>query len=251
MSDYIPNNVLEFFSHTLTAARVPDIGAREPILTVGYKINESKPQYSNAFIRVTHFIRGEEKNKYFEAKTSVPYVVAALEQLIAYANKPFDGKKEIMSWSIKGPKIVNGKMSNERIVTAKIAVGRNEKGPFISVVHWNNKYPRIAFYPGLVDERNIANEASDSVERTYEFVAANARGWATTVLKTLIESYNRDMDSVIRGMKSKGGGNRSNNDYGNGNYSGKGNYSKSDSSYDSSSTDTSQDADADYSDFNF
>lgn len=249
MSVYIPNNVLELFSHTLSAPRVPDIGTREPILSVGFKINKDKPQYSQAFIKVAHFIRGEEKNKAFEAKTSITYVLAALQQLIAYSNKPFDGKKEIMSWSIKGPKIVNGKMSKERIVNSKIVVGRTEKGPFISVVHWNTKYPHIAFYPGVHDDMNVANEATDSVERTYEFVCANAKGWAQTIIDTLVPLYNEEMKHALRKMKQDGGGNNgggnrdSDRSYGSSN-----SYSNDDYSSDNT---TSQDEDVDYGDFNF
>lgn len=178
-SVYIPSSALDSFAHALYAERIPEVGTREPHLMVGLELNKNKPQYSTASLKATHYIRGEERTKSFEVKTKPQYIQAALQQLITYANKPYDGKREISTWEIKSNKIVNGQMTQEKITAGKIVVGRTEKGPFISVVHWNDRYPHIAFYPGLNDPNAVACP-SDEPERLYGFVCSNAIGWATT-----------------------------------------------------------------------
>ena len=223
-NQYIPSTALDSFAHALYAERLPEIGTREPYLMVGIDINKNKPQYSQATMKVTHFIRGEERNKAFEVKTKLQYIVGALQQLITYARKPYDGKREGVTWEVKAPKIVNGKMSQEKITAGKIVVGRTEKGPFISVVHWNDKYPRIGFHPGLHDPQAVTNPASDDPERVYEFVCANALGWATTVCGLLTTEYpraqNAAYDVIRRNQGGNGGGSQGGGSYGGGNYGG-------------------------------
>lgn len=125
-----------------------------------------------------------------------------------YARKPFGGNRELVTFEIKGPKIVNGKMSQEKITTGKIVVGRTEKGPFISVVHWNDRYPHIAFYPGLHEEDSVINP-SDDPERAYNYVCASALGWVETTSKLLTSEYARLQNKAfdqIRAQQGGGGG---------------------------------------------
>lgn len=227
---YIPSSALDSFSNALYAERLPDIGTREPYLMVGIDINKNKPQYSAVTVKATHFIRGEEKNKAFEIKTKLQYVKAALAQMITFADKPFDGKRELRSWNIKGPKIQNGKMTQEKIITGKLVVGRNEKGVFISVVHWNDKYPQIAFYPGLHDHHAVEHSNPDDQERSYDFVCSTARGWAETIMGLLTTEWSNSLDRIYEAMRkaqaANGGGggngggyNSNNNNNGGGNRS--------------------------------
>lgn len=205
---YIPSHALDSFAHALYAERLPEIGTRNPVFMVGIDINKSKPQYSNATLKAIHFIRGEEKNKAFEVKTKPKTIQAALQQLKEYARKPFGGNRELVTFEIKGPKIVNGKMSQEKITTGKIVVGRTEKGPFISVVHWNDRYPHIAFYPGLYEEDSVINP-SDDPERAYNYVCASALGWVETTSKLLTSEYARLQNKAfdqIRAQQGSGGG---------------------------------------------
>lgn len=205
---YIPSHALDSFAHALYAERLPEIGTRNPVFMVGIDINKSKPQYSNASLKAIHFIRGEEKNKTFEVKTKPKTIQAALQQLKEYARKPFGGNRELVTFEIKGPKIVNGKMSQEKITTGKIVVGRTEKGPFISVVHWNDRYPHIAFYPGLHEEDSVINP-SDDPERAYNYVCASALGWVETTSKLLTSEYARLQNKAfdqIRAQQGGGGG---------------------------------------------
>lgn len=223
MSDkpvYVPSSALDSFSHALYAERLPEIGTREPYLMVGLEINKNKPQYSTASIKAVHFIRGEERNKAFEVKTKPQYIQAALQQLIAYARKPYGGNRELTTWEIKSNKIVGGQMTQEKITAGKIVVGRTEKGPFISVVHWSDKYPSIPFFPGLHDP-NALGVPTDDPERTYNFVCSNAIGWATTISDLLSSEYSRGQNAVLDNMRrnqpapAQGGG---------GSYGGGGNY---------------------------
>ena len=202
---YIPSHALDSFAHALYAERLPEIGTRNPVFMVGIDINKSKPQYSNATLKAIHFIRGEEKNKAFEVKTKPKTIQAALQQLKEYARKPFGGNRELVTFEIKGPKIVNGKMSQEKITTGKIVVGRTEKGPFISVVHWNDRYPHIAFYPGLYEEDSVINP-SDDPERAYNYVCASALGWVETTSKLLTSEYARLQNKAFDQIRAQQGG---------------------------------------------
>lgn len=202
---YIPSHALDSFAHALYAERLPEIGTRNPVFMVGIDINKSKPQYSSATLKALHFIRGEEKNKAFEVKTKPKTIQAALQQLKEYARKPFGGNRELVTFEIKGPKIVNGKMSQEKITTGKIVVGRTEKGPFISVVHWNDRYPHIAFYPGLCEEDSVVNP-SDDPERAYNYVCASALGWVETTSSLLTSEYARLQNKAFDQIRSQQGG---------------------------------------------
>lgn len=253
---YIPSSALDSFANALYADRIPDIGTREPYLMVGIDINKNKPQYSAVTVKATHFIRGEEKNKAFEIKTKMQYVKAALKQMQEYATKPFDGKRENRSWNIRGPKIVNGKMSQEKILTGKLVVGRTERGVFISVVHWNDKYPTISFYPGLTDHQSVEIPNDGDQQRMYDFVCSSALGWTETILGLLTTEWsmclNRAYDA-LRKQQAQGGGNGGGNSYGgngdgyNNNNGGgynnnKGNYGSQGSGYNPNQTvDTSSD----------
>lgn len=215
---YIPSSALDSFSHALYAERLPEIGTREPYFMVGLEINKTKPQYSTASLKAVHFIRGEERTKAFEVKTKPQYIQAALQQLAEYAKKPFDRKRELTTWEVKSNKIVNGQMSQEKITAGKIVVGRTEKGPFISVVHWNDKYPHIAFFPGLHDP-NAINNPSDDEERSYNYVCATTLGWVATVSGLLTSEYSRGQNAILDNLRRSqpaqtqgGGGN-----YGGGN----------------------------------
>lgn len=221
---YIPSHALDSFAHAIYAERLPEIGTRNPVLMVGIEINKSKPQYSTASLKAIHFIRGEEKNKAFEVKTKPKTIQAALQQLKEYARKPFGGNRELVTFEIKGPKIVNGKMSQEKITTGKIVVGRTEKGPFISVVHWNDRYPHIAFYAGLNEEDSVTNP-SDDPERAYNYVCASALGWAETTSELLTIEFARLQNKAfdqLRSQQGQGGGSSSGGSYGgnNNNYGG-------------------------------
>ena len=205
---YSPSHALDSFAHALYAERLPEIGTRNPVLMVGIEINKAKPQYSTASLKAIHFIRGEEKNKTFEVKTKPKTIQAALQQLKEYARKPFGGNRELVTFEIKGPKIVNGKMSQEKITTGKIVVGRTEKGPFISVVHWNDRYPHIAFYAGLNEEDSVTNP-SDDPERAYNYVCASALGWAETTSSLLTGEFARLQNKAfdqLRAQQPQGGG---------------------------------------------
>lgn len=227
---YIPSSALDSFAHALYAERLPEIGTREPYLMAGIEINKNKPQYSTASLKVVHFIRGEERNKAFEVKTKPQYIKAALAQLMEYARKPFGGNRELTTWEIKANKIVNGQMSQEKITAGKIVVGRTEKGPFISVVHWNDKYPHIAFFPGLHDPNALGNPAGDDPERSYNFVCACALGWAQTISDLLATEFSRNqnaaLDNLRRSQPQGGGGGQGGGNYGGGgnNYGNKPNY---------------------------
>lgn len=209
MSDnvYIPSSTLDSFANALYAERLPDIGTREPYLMVGININKNNPQYSAATVKATHFIRGEEKNKAFEIKTKLAYVKSALMQMIEYSRKPFDGKRELTVWEIKAPKIVNGKMTQEKITSGKLVVGRTEKGVFISVVHWNDKYPQIAFYPGMHDVQAVGNPNADDAERSYNFICANARGWAESIKDQLTTEWSECLNTIYKQQRAAQGGN--------------------------------------------
>lgn len=237
---YIPKSALDSFSNALFAERL-ELGSREPMLTVGININQKNVQWSTADVKVIHYIRGEEKNKTFDAPTKPVIVQAALRRLAEYALIPFDSEvKKTTSWDIRGPKIVGGKMSNERITKAKLVVGRNKKGPFISVVHWNSAYPHIAFYPGLHDENNVMPSASDDPEKVYEYVCACASGWATHISQLLGTEWSYYVNKALEAMRrnqnnngggyggnSNGGGYNGNNNSGNNGYGNGGGYSTS------------------------
>ena len=198
---YVPSSALDSFAFALYAEIIPEIGTRNPLLKVKLKLNKKKPQFSSVVFEVTHFIRGEEKYKTFEIETNKVYAQAALEQLKVYAGKAFDIPKEINVWEVKAPKKVNGQMTKERVTAGKLVVGRNEKGPFISVVHWNDKYPHIAFYPGTCDQMAVVNPAAGDVKRQYEYVAGSARGWATTVGGLLITEYSYGTNLIIEQLR--------------------------------------------------
>ncbi len=222
---YIPSHALDSFAHALYAERLPEIGTRNPVLMVGIEINKVKPQYSTASLKAIHFIRGEEKNKAFEVKTKPKTIQAALQQLKEYARKPFGGNRELVTFEIKGPKIVNGKMSQEKITTGKIVVGRTEKGPFISVVHWNDRYPHIAFYAGLNEEDSVTNP-SDDPERAYNYVCASALGWAETTSNLLTVEFARLQNKAfdqLRAQQPQGGGSYSGGAASGGSYGGNNN----------------------------
>lgn len=222
---YIPSHALDSFAHALYAERLPEIGTRNPVLMVGIEINKAKPQYSTASLKAIHFIRGEEKNKAFEVKTKPKTIQAALQQLKEYARKPFGGNRELVTFEIKGPKIVNGKMSQEKITTGKIVVGRTEKGPFISVVHWNDRYPHIAFYAGLNEEDSVTNP-SDDPERAYNYVCASALGWAETTSNLLTVEFARLQNKAfdqLRAQQPQGGGSYSGDAASGGSYGGNNN----------------------------
>ena len=222
---YIPSHALDSFAHALYAERLPEIGTRNPVLMVGIEINKVKPQYSTASLKAIHFIRGEEKNKTFEVKTKPKTIQAALQQLKEYARKPFGGNRELVTFEIKGPKIVNGKMSQEKITTGKIVVGRTEKGPFISVVHWNDRYPHIAFYAGLNEEDSVTNP-SDDPERAYNYVCASALGWAETTSNLLTVEFARLQNKAfdqLRAQQPQGGDNYSGGAASGGSYGGNNN----------------------------
>lgn len=222
---YIPSHALDSFAHALYAERLPEIGTRNPVLMVGIEINKAKPQYSTASLKAIHFIRGEEKNKAFEVKTKPKTIQAALQQLKEYARKPFGGNRELVTFEIKGPKIVNGKMSQEKITTGKIVVGRTEKGPFISVVHWNDRYPHIAFYAGLNEEDSVTNP-SDDPERAYNYVCASALGWAETTSNLLTVEFARLQNKAfdqLRAQQPQGGGSYSDGAASGGSYGGNNN----------------------------
>ena len=222
---YIPSHALDSFAHALYAERLPEIGTRNPVLMVGIEINKVKPQYSTASLKAIHFIRGEEKNKTFEVKTKPKTIQAALQQLKEYARKPFGGNRELVTFEIKGPKIVNGKMSQEKITTGKIVVGRTEKGPFISVVHWNDRYPHIAFYAGLNEEDSVTNP-SDDPERAYNYVCASALGWAETTSNLLTSEFARLQNKAfdqLRAQQPQGGGSYSDGAASGGSYGGNNN----------------------------
>lgn len=228
---YIPSHALDSFAHVLYAERLAEIGTREPYLKIDLDLNKNKPQYSGVAVKVTHFIRGEERIKTFEVKTKLQYVKAALEQMREYAKKPFGGNRELTTWEIKANKIVNGQMTQEKVTAGKLVVGRTEKGPFISVVHWNDKYPHIAFFPGLHDPQAVNNPAGDDAERSYNFVCANTLGWATTMLDLLTTEYSRGINNILDNLRNQGGGGQgNNNNRGGGNYGGNNNRSYSSNS---------------------
>lgn len=227
---YIPKSALDSYTNALYAERL-EVGTREPTLMVDIQINRNKPQYSTVGVKVTHHIRGEsDQNKHFEVQTKPQYVKAALHRLIELAKLPHDAPRDNPDvWEIKGRKIVGGKMTSEVITKGKLVVGRTAKGPFISVCHWNTKYPNIAFYPGLHEEGSVGCPASDDPKRMYDFVCQNAVGWASHML-SLLETeytllYNRALDNLRRaqgngnggGNNNSGGGNRGGgNSYGGG-----------------------------------
>ena len=225
---YVPKSALDSFSNALFAERL-ELGSREPFLTINVNINQKNPQWSTVDVKAVHFIRGEEKNKSFDASTKPMYVQAALKKLIEYAKIPYSSdEKPITTWEIRGPKIVGGKMSNERITKGKLVVGRNKKGPFISVVHWNNNYPHIPFYAGLNDENNVIPTVTDDPEKLYDYVCACATGWAEHISQLLSTEwsyyYNKALENARRNQGNGGGGNYSSGNggggYGGGNNNG-------------------------------
>lgn len=221
---YIPKSALDSFSNALFAERL-ELGSREPFLTINVNINQKNPQWSTVDVKAVHFIRGEEKNKSFDASTKPAYVQAALKKLVEYAKIPYSSdEKPITTWEIRGPKIVGGKMSNERITKGKLVVGRSKKGPFISVVHWNNNYPHIPFYAGLNDENNVIPTVSDDPEKLYDYVCASAIGWAEHISQLLATEwsyyYNKALENARRNQGNGGGsysGGNSGGGYGGGN----------------------------------
>lgn len=221
---YVPKSALDSFSNALFAERL-ELGSREPMLTVGINVNQKNVSWSTVDVKVMHYIRGEERNKSFDAPTKPMIVHAALQRLAEYAVIPFDSEvKKTTSWDIRGPKIVGGKMSNERITKAKLVVGRNKKGVFISVVHWNSAYPHIAFYPGLNDENNVMPSGSDDPEKVYEYVCATAKGWAAHIgglLGTEWSYYiNKALEVMRRNQSNSGGGYNGGGNYGSNNNNG-------------------------------
>ena len=229
MSDnnvYIPSSALDSFSNALYAERLQDIGTREPYFMIGINLNKNNPQYSAVTAKCTHFIRGEEKNKAFEVKTKMQYVKAALMQMIEYSHKPFDNKRELMVWEVKAPKIQNGKMTQEKVTSGKLVVGRTEKGVFISVVHWNDKFPQIAFYPGLYDQNAVVNPSAEDAERSYNFVCATARGWATTISDLLATEWSEGQNAILKALRAnqnQNGGGYNGGSNGGSNYNNSGN----------------------------
>lgn len=194
-----PKSILDSYSNALHAER-SEVMSRNPMLVVNINISEKNINYSAVTMKVIHFIRGEERTKSFDAKTQPAIIYAALERLKEYARIPYSSdEKPITSWDIQGPKFVDGKPTQERITGAKLVVGRNKKSPFISVVHWNSKYPQIPFYPGLNDERNVKPTSPDNEEATYNFVCATAQGWATHIANGLAKEWQEGLDRVIKG----------------------------------------------------
>lgn len=227
---YVPKSALDSFSNALFAERL-ELGNREPMLTVGININQKNVSWSTADVKVTHYIRGEERNKTFDAPTKPMIVQAALKRLAEYALIPFESDvKKTTSWDIRGPKIVGGKMSNERITKAKLVVGRTKKGVFISVVSWNAAYPHIAFYPGLNDENNVMPSGNDDPEKVYEYVCATAQGWAAHISGLLSTEWSYYVNKALEQMRrnqGNGGNNYGNNNgggYGGSNNNGGGSY---------------------------
>lgn len=217
---YIPKTALDSFTNSLYAERL-DVGTREPVLSVSMKINQKNINWSNAIIKVQHFIRGEERTKSFDAETTPKYLYAALHALIKYSNIPYSSdEKPTCAWEIKGKKIVNGKMSNELITKAKLVVGRTKKGPFISVVHWNTNFPHIAFYAGLNDSQAVV-PVTDDPEKLYDFVCNSAAGWAQQIMSLFGAVWKDETDKVLQQLRANGG-NQNNNGYG-GNQGGYGN----------------------------
>lgn len=219
---YIPKSSLDSFSNALYAERL-ELGSREPILNVGVNVNQKNTQWSTVEVKVLHFIRGEEKIKSFDAPTTPKVVRAALAKLKQYATIPYSSdEKRTMSWDVMGPKIVNGKMSNERTVKAKLVVGRTKKGPFISVVHWNTSYPHIAFYPGLNDGNNVRPTSTDDAEQVYEYVCSSAIGWAEHIGDLLSAEWVSQINRVLEAQRTAQGSNGGGSYGGNNNNSGGG-----------------------------
>lgn len=234
---YIPKSSLDSFGNALFAERL-ELGSREPTLMVSVNINQKNPQWSTVDVQVRHHLRGEEKNKTFDAPTKPQVVQAALAKLKEYAKIPYSSdEKFTTAWDILAPKIVNGKMTSERITKAKLVVGRTKKGPFMSVVHWNNSYPQIPFYAGLHDENNYRSTVSDDPEKLYDFVCANAVGWAEHISGLITSEWqfqtNKVLDNMRRNQNNNGGGsygggnNYNNNRQGGNSYGGGSNYETS------------------------
>jgi hypothetical protein len=237
---YVPSSALDSFAFALNADIIPEIGTRNPLLQVKLKLNKNKPQFSTVQFVVTHYIRGEEKYKTIELETKLVYAKAALKCLENYSNKPFDQTKDIQVWEVKAPKKVNGKMTSERITAGKLVVGRNEKGVFISVVHWNDKWPHIAFYPGNNDQMNVVNPAAGDQKRQYEYVCNTARGWADTVGGLLVTEFSHGTNLIIEALRRQkeqnGGGQGSS--YGGDNYNNNNNVKEGSYDYGDSTTES-------------
>lgn len=252
---YIPSSALDSFAHALYADVIPEIGTRNPHLLVKLKLNAKNVQYSCVQVVVTHYIRGEEKYKKFELEMKLCHVVAALKHMEHLSTKAHDGQKELVVWEVKAPKKVNGQMTKERITAGKLVVGRNDKGVFISVVHWNDKYPHIAFYPGMNDGMSIGNPAGDDAKRQYDYICANARGWGSTVSALLNSEYSAGIGKILdnlRKQQASGGGGNNNSGGGNsGGYGGGNNNNSNNNNHNNPNENTVDNYSSTGGEFNF
>lgn len=200
MSDqvYTPRSQLDTFALSLLAAKLPDVGKNNPRMRFKLHLHKINIGYSQVGVIVTTGENTGDKPRPIELKMPKWVLVAALEQLKEYAKQPFSTTKEAIGWEIQGPKMVNGKITAERIKAGTLVVGRNDKGPFMSLVHWNDKVPKIAFYPGLNQERDVINPAKDDPERSYKLVAMATLGFASEVLSVINHEWNEGQSRTIR-----------------------------------------------------
>ena len=204
MAEYIPQNALAFFSHALNAEPIQGLTSGKPTLLVELKVNKNKPEYSTVNFKVIHRIQGEQ-NKSFDATMPLKDAMAALKAMDTFANRTSYEDGLLYVDEIKAPKMINGKPSQERVTQARLVVGLKERGPFISIVHWNDKYPKIVFYPGDVNEMNAVCASKGDAKKEFLYHCNKARGWAETISSLITTEYSYHVNKVLDEKRANGG----------------------------------------------
>lgn len=189
---------------------------QRPTLHLYYNINEANP--SNSAPRMVVWLNDgstDPKNSRITAHIDMAVCLTTLEAIIdaSYALKPEDFTP--VPIQTKRPKDFKNPMG-EKVPDAKIVIGVDDKGVFLSLLHWNTSITRLKFYFGFDDFHAFAvNE--EKGQTLSQFSRYTARAWAKAVRKYMTEQHDKHWKPWQR--QNSGGGNQGGGGYSNNNNS--------------------------------
>lgn len=190
---------------------------KKPQLHLYYNVNDQNP-WNSAPRMVVWLNDGAQdpKNSKITAHIDMAVALSVLEAIMeaSHAAKPEDFTT--FQVQTKRPKDFK-KPTGEKINDAKIVVGVDDNGVFLSLLHWNTSMTRLKFYFGFDDfHAYVAN--AEKGQTVAQFSRFTARGWARAVMRYMTEAHGKYWKPYQRDNNGGGGGYGNNNGGGGNSY---------------------------------
>lgn len=207
----------------LTAPRTQ---GQERAPSLMFYVHPNQKSASNTDARMVVFTQtpdNDPKKQKIEVKFHIVdalAIIKAVEKMCRYGK---DEKPEPIVAQNLVPKDYRNPAAGKRD-NAKVYVGRNDKGVYLSLVSWNQEVPRLRFFFGADPDSAFQWVVNGEKGQTFgEFSALTAEAWADAIGHYMKDEF-KEHWRPWKPQNQNGGGQGGGNGYGNNNYSGGNNY---------------------------